>query len=146
MKFKLLYLTGISHSQQNKGLTIIELLVVIIMMSIISALAWPIYLSQAGRARESAARSLIGKVNRSQQAYRLVNGTFTEDYSQLEDFETLPDPDGYSFAETMEVTNDQAIVEVESNDTASQPHLCGIATFTSTEIQENSTFGNGNCP
>ena len=146
IKRQLLYLIIKSQVHSNQGFTLIEVLVVIIIIGIIFTLALPVYLSQAGKARQAGAQILIGKVNRSQQVYRIVNGTFATNYSDLEDFNTLPDPPGYIFAPTMTADANQAIVEVESQDLTSQPHLCGIANLNTTDIAEDSAFGDGSCP
>lgn len=146
MKLKLLYRIGINHSDSSQGFTLIELLVVIIILGILSTLALPVYLSQAGKARQAGAETLIGKVNRSQQVYRIFNGTFTTNYSDLDDFNTLPDPPGYTFAGSMTADANQAIVEVESQDLTSQPHLCGVANLNTTDILEDSSFNDGACP
>jgi len=149
LKTQLVYVNLIykhKEHQKNVGFTLFELLIVIILLGILSAIAWPIYLSQAGKAREGAVSTLIGKVNRSQQAYRIVHGTFATNYADLEDFDTLPNPDGYTFAPNLTATTNEAIVEVESNDLTSQPHLCGIANLSTTQIEEDTTFNDGNCP
>ncbi|WP_083885377.1 prepilin-type N-terminal cleavage/methylation domain-containing protein [Halothece sp. PCC 7418] len=141
-----LHSSFIQGSQKNAGFTLLELLIVIIILGILSALAWPTYLSQAGKARQAGAEMLIGKVNRSQQVYRIIHGTFATNYADLEDFNTLPNPDGYTFAPNMTATNNEGIVEAESNDLVSQPHLCGIANLSTTQIEEDTTFNDGNCP
>lgn len=146
IKRQLLHLIRQRQPCSNQGFTLIELLVVIVILGILSALALPVYLSQAGKARQAGAETLIGKVNRSQQVYRVINGTFATNYLDLEDFNTLPDPPGYTFATTMTADANQAIVEVESQDLVSQPHLCGIANLNTTDIAEDSAFGDGSCP
>jgi type IV pilus assembly protein PilA len=58
------------------GFTIVELLVVIIIVGLLSALALPSYLSQAAKARGSEAKSNLGALNRSQQSYRWETNKF----------------------------------------------------------------------
>lgn len=72
------------NKKGNKGFTLIELLVVVIIIGILAAVALPSMLNQANRARQSAAQSQVGAVNRSQQAYRLENTTFATLYTQLQ--------------------------------------------------------------
>jgi type IV pilus assembly protein PilA len=66
----------VSKKKGNEGFTLIELLVVIIIVGVLAAIALPSFLNQIGKARGSEAKSTLGTVNRSQQAYRLENGTF----------------------------------------------------------------------
>ncbi len=72
------------QSKTSQGFTLIELLVVIIIIGILSAIALPSYLNQAGKARGSEAKSSIGTINRSQQAYRLENNTMADTLTLLD--------------------------------------------------------------
>ncbi len=67
------------------GYTLIELLVVIIITGVLSAIALPSFLNQAGKARGSEAKSILGSVNRAQQAYRFEKGSFASDMNELQD-------------------------------------------------------------
>lgn len=61
---------------KNSGFTLIELLVSIVIIGLLSAIALPGFLNQAAKARASEAKSTLGAINRSQQAYRLQHETF----------------------------------------------------------------------
>jgi prepilin-type N-terminal cleavage/methylation domain-containing protein len=63
------------HSKEQ-GFTLIELLVVVIIIGILAAIAIPNTMSQIGKAREGEAKSLIGALNRAQQAYYFENRAF----------------------------------------------------------------------
>ncbi len=66
------------NKKENEGFTLIELLVVIIIIGILSAIALPSFLNQANKAKQSEAKTIIGSMNRAQQAYQLENGAFAD--------------------------------------------------------------------
>ena len=67
----------------NGGFTLIELLVVIIIIGILAAIALPSLLAQVAKSRQAEAKSIVGALNRSQQAYYLEKQTFTTTLSHL---------------------------------------------------------------
>jgi type IV pilus assembly protein PilA len=74
----------VSKKKGNEGFTLIELLVVIIIVGVLAAIALPSFLNQIGKARGSEAKSSLGTINRSQQAYRLENNTFATNITSLD--------------------------------------------------------------
>lgn len=81
---KLLITSILKHQQDlNRGFTLLELIVVVLITGILSAIALPSMLNQANKAREASVLSDIGAVNRSQQAYRLEHSTFANNINSL---------------------------------------------------------------
>jgi type IV pilus assembly protein PilA len=78
------YLQHLNKKNGNKGFTLIELLVVIIIVGVLAAIALPSFLNQIGKARGSEAKSSLGTINRSQQAYRLENNVFASNLTSLD--------------------------------------------------------------
>ncbi|AOY84782.1 type IV pilin-like G/H family protein [Moorena producens JHB] len=75
-ELKVKLLQHLSQKKQDEGFTLIELLVVIIIIGILSAIALPSFLNQANKAKQSEAKTYVGSMNRSQQAYYLENNAF----------------------------------------------------------------------
>ena len=69
---------------EERGFTLIELLVVIITVGVLSAIALPSFLNQVAKARGTEAKSGLGAINRSQQAYRFENRTFANQIGNLD--------------------------------------------------------------
>ena len=70
-------LQSLRNKKGEKGFTLIELLVVVIIIGVLAAIALPNLLGQVGKARQAEAKTTVGAINRSQQAERLQNGTFS---------------------------------------------------------------------
>jgi prepilin-type N-terminal cleavage/methylation domain-containing protein len=85
-------------TDREKGFTLIELLVVVILMGLMAALAMPILIKQVEKARQAEARSALGAINRTQQAYRQEAATFGS-LSQLPI--TLPPTNFYTFSDDL---------------------------------------------
>lgn len=63
-------------NSSNEGFTLVELLVVIIILGVLTVFSLPAFLRQIGKARETDAKTNLGAIARSQQAYHFEKGTF----------------------------------------------------------------------
>ena len=82
---KILNLLSISlKREQEKGFSLIELLIVIFMLSFLTALSLPNLLKQIGKAREVEAKNGIAAIHRSQQAYHFERGDFAASITDLD--------------------------------------------------------------
>ena len=79
MKKQLNKILIINLLSKNKGFTLIELLVVVIFVGVLSAVALPNYVAQIGKARETEAKTGLGAIAHSQQAYHFETQSFYSD-------------------------------------------------------------------
>ncbi len=132
MTFSLaLWKSYLSRLREEKGFTLIELLVVIIIIGILAAIALPSYLNQAGKARGSEAKSVLGAINRAQQAYRYEQFTFANDLLFLD--VDLPDK-FYDYTAVSPVTD----TYVEQTATARAAYDEDLKNYAAAATQPNS--------
>ena len=84
-ELKAKFLQHLVSKKKDQGFTLIELLVVIIIIGILSAIALPSFLNQANKAKQSEAKTYVGTLNRTQQAYFLENSKFAIDLAAMAD-------------------------------------------------------------
>ena len=70
-------LRKIANKKADKGFTLIELLVVTIIIGVLAAVALPNLLGQVGKARETAAKTGVGTLNRAEQTYHFERQDFS---------------------------------------------------------------------
>ena len=68
----------------NKGFTLVELLVVVLIIGILAAMAMPAYFKAVERARAAEADTLIGTVVNAQQRYKMKTGKFAKNWTSLD--------------------------------------------------------------
>ena len=68
----------------NKGFTLVELLVVVLIIGILAAMAMPAYFKAVERARASEADTMIGTVVNAQQRYKMKTGKYAKNWTSLD--------------------------------------------------------------
>ena len=79
IKFVITRFASLKHSRlqaMEQGFTMVELLVVIVIIGLLSALALPSFLNQANKARQAEAKTYVGAINRAQQGHFLQHNEF----------------------------------------------------------------------
>ena len=135
-----------AKKKSNAGFTLVELLVVIIIVGVLSAIALPTFLDQAGKARESEAKTNLGALNRGQQAYRLENGEFASSISDL-DVGIQNDIYSYSLGDKNSGTNVTHFADPASDSNDVREFCGGVNEDGETKIvagtqQTNCSYGN----
>ncbi len=82
-ELKAKFLQHLIQKKQEKGFTLIELVIVMVLIGILSAIALPTFLNQSGKAKQAEAKQNLGVVNRAQIVYRTENVSFATSFEAL---------------------------------------------------------------
>jgi type IV pilus assembly protein PilE len=85
-------MTGIQRIKSRAGITLVELLIVIIVVGILAAIATPLYTSYITRARRADAKTALEQVRATQEMWRAEKGGYSTDLSGAQLTNTMGAP------------------------------------------------------
>ncbi|PSB56953.1 type IV pilin-like G/H family protein [Chamaesiphon polymorphus] len=142
IEFQSKFIQHLSRKQGERGFTLVELLVVIIIIGILAAVSLPSFLNQSAKAKQSEAKQNIGAINRIQSALRVANTSFASTFDaialgSLAGSSSTATTDNYSYALTG--TIDTATIVAQSNDTSLKSYTGGNIRYANTQSQSVAT-------
>jgi prepilin-type N-terminal cleavage/methylation domain-containing protein len=72
----------------RNGYTLLEMLITVVLISIIAALAVPLYARYAAQARQADAQVQLTAIRQAQEMYKLQNGSYTTNTASLSGWKT----------------------------------------------------------
>ena len=75
--------------RQMSGVTLIELMIVVVIVAILAAVSYPNYREFTARAKRNEAKAALLQIATNQERFYLQNNTFTKDLTTL-GFSTTP--------------------------------------------------------
>ena len=127
---------------QQRGFTLLELMIVVVIVAIISAVAYPSYMQYVVRTKRTAATSVLLQVADRQQQFFMDNKSYTADLTNLgfaanplvvgDDGRTLPSGDAqsvYTFAMSNVGVTTYTITATPLNAQLTRDTDCGALTL-----------------
>ena len=140
------------HSKKTEqGFTLVELLVVIVIIGILTAVALPNFMSQSAKAKQSEAKQYISAINRAQTYRRSYTSTFAANFEELAigTMTGTGSSNTASFVYSMTGNAESGTAYATSRDSALKSYSAAILHYNNTEnlptiasgLCENSTPG-----
>jgi type IV pilus assembly protein PilA len=122
----------ISRNQSDKGFTLVELLVVIIIIGILAAISLPNFMNQTAKAKQSEARQNISLINKAQNVYRTEKSNFASKFDNLAiavlKGNTTDSTGNYDYS-LFSNSNDSTTITAQSKDSALKSYAGGNIRF-----------------
>jgi type IV pilus assembly protein PilA len=135
-----------TRKKSEKGFTLVELLVVIIIIGILTAIALPNFLNQNAKAKQGEAKQNVSAINRVQISLRTERNAFTTNFDQLAIGSLAGNASSVTttnYSYTLAATADSATIVAQSRDSALKSYLGGNQRYTNTASE--STVGVVTC-
>ena len=118
---------------RDRGFTLVELLIVVLVIGILSAVAVPTFVGQRNQARDAAAKSDLGHAKQAMLAYATANGAYTSTVANLNQFGYTTSSGNTSTSIRLGATTSKFCIQTRS------------ATGTTWKIRYNSGVISGSC-
>ena len=139
----------------NKGFTLLELMIVVAIIGVIAAFAFPSYTNYVTKSKRTVGQSMLTQVANRQQQFFMDNKAYTEDLTDLGygasplpvDSDGQPNGSGeivYSIAATVD-GNTFSLTATPQGSHAQRDTDCGTLTLTHTGVKSASGTAPTNC-
>ncbi len=85
----MMIMENVSMRKSMRGVTLLELMIVVVIIGILTAIAYPNYRQYAARAKRNEAKAALLQIATNQERFYLQNNTYTQDLTAL-GFATTP--------------------------------------------------------
>jgi type IV pilus assembly protein PilA len=135
IELKVKFIQHLNRKQDLQGFTLVELLVVIIIIGILTAIALPNFLNQNAKAKQAEGKQNITAVNRVQSAFREERKFFASTFDALAIGSLAGNASSVTttnYSYTLAATVDSASIIAQSRDSALKSYTGGNQRYANT--------------